>query len=476
MSGEVGHQPAATVLVVEDSTVNRLALSRGVENEGHRVLQASDGREALDLLGREQVHMVLLDLLMPEVDGFEVLAVMGRDPVLREIPVLVISAVEATADIARAIELGAIDCLPKPFDPLMLRVRLRTALEQARLRQVEQDYLRQELALRQQERLATLGRLSAGLGHELNNPAAAALSTARQLADALRTVDDALAALLDRPDAGRVLDVLATLPTGAPPASAADREDQIDAVEDLLRSHAIADPARRAEVLVAAGVRPADLPPVLAGLGDAADAGLAWFGVRATLGGAVEKIADSVGRIADLTAALRGYSYLDRAPQQDVDVRRGLDDTLTILDHKRPAGVRIVREYAPDLPAIHAYGGQLNQVWTNLLDNAIDAVGDEGRVAVRAYGDGHGDGVVVEITDDGPGIPADLQGRVFDPFVTTKPPGQGTGLGLNISHQIITGVHGGRLTVRSRPGETVFTVRLPVRPPGPAQPGGKEGP
>jgi signal transduction histidine kinase len=475
MSGEADHRPAATVLVVEDSMVNRLALSRGVENEGHRVLQASDGREALDLLGREQVHMVLLDLLMPEVDGFEVLEVMGRDPVLREIPVLVISAVEATEDIARAIELGAIDCLPKPFDPLMLRVRLRTALEQARLRQVEQDYLRQELALRQQERLATLGRLSAGLGHELNNPAAAALSTARQLAAALRAADDALAALLDRSDAGRALDVLATLPAGAPPASAADREDQIDAVEDLLRSQGIASPVTRAEALVAAGVRPADLPPVLAGLGDAADSGLAWFSVRATLGGAVEKIADSVGRIADLTAALRGYSYLDRAPQQDVDVRRGLDDTLTILDHKVPAGVRIVREYAPDLPAIHAYGGQLNQVWTNLLDNAIDAVGDEGRVAVRAYGDGDGDGVVVEITDDGPGIPADLQGRVFDPFVTTKPPGQGTGLGLNISHQIVTGVHGGRLTVRSRPGETVFTVRLPVRPPGPAQPAGKEG-
>jgi signal transduction histidine kinase len=473
MSGEADHQSAATVLVVEDSMVNRLALSRGVENQGHRVLQASDGREALDLLGREPVHMVLLDLLMPEVDGFEVLEVMGRDPVLREIPVLVISAVEATEDIARAIELGAIDCLPKPFDPLMLRVRLRTALEQARLRQVEQAYLRQELALRQQERLATLGRLSAGLGHELNNPAAAALSTARQLAAALRTADDALAALLDRPDAVRVLDVLATLAAGAPPASAADREDQIDAVADLLRSHGIAGPATRAEALVAAGVRPADLPPVLAELGDGADAGLAWFGVRATLAGAVEKIADSVARIADLTAALRGYSYLDRAPQQDVDVRRGLDDTLTILDHKRPAGVRIVREYAPDLPAIHAYGGQLNQVWTNLLDNAIDAVGDEGRIAVRAHGDG--DVVVVEIADDGPGIPADLQGRVFDPFVTTKPPGQGTGLGLNISHQIVTGVHGGRLTVRSRPGETVFTVRLPARLPGPAQPAGKEG-
>lgn len=474
MSGDLGRPPAATVLVVEDSLVNRLALARGVENEGHRVLQAADGREALDLLGRGEVEMVLLDLLMPEVDGFEVLAVMGRDPVLREIPVLVISAVEATEDIARAIEMGAIDCLPKPFDPLMLRVRLRTALEQARLRRVEQDYLRQELALRQQERLATLGRLSAGLGHELNNPAAAALSTARRLSGVLRSVDTVLAALLARPDAARIVAVLAELPTGAPPRTAADREDHTAAIEAVLGKHGVAEPWERADALIAAGVRADDLQPVLAELGAGADAGLAWFGVRAALTGAVGQITDSVGRIAELTAALRGYSYLDRAPQQEVDVRRGLDDTLTILDHKRPDGVTIVREYADDLPAIHAYGGQLNQVWTNLLDNAIDAVGEAGQITVRARSDG--DGVVVEVADDGPGIPPDLQGRVFDPFVTTKPPGQGTGLGLNISHQIITDVHGGRLTVRSRPGDTVFRVRLPSRPPEPVQQSGSEAP
>ncbi|HSI94268.1 MAG TPA: ATP-binding protein [Jiangellaceae bacterium] len=474
MSGDPGREPAATVLVVEDSLINRLALARGVENEGHRVLQASDGREALEILGRDGVEMVLLDLLMPEVDGFEVLAAMGRDPALREIPVLVISAVEANEDIARAIEMGAIDCLPKPFDPVMLRVRLRTALEQARLRRVEQDYLRQELALRQQERLATLGRLSAGLGHELNNPAAAALSTARRLAGVLHSVDTVLAALMARPDAPRIVAALAALPTGVPADSAADREDRMVAVETVLRKHGLAEPWKHADALVVAGVRAGDLEPALAELGDGADAGLAWFGVRAALTAAVAQITDSVGRIAELTSALRSYSYLDRAPQQEVDVRRGLDDTLTILDHKRPAGVTVVREYADDLPAIHAYGGQLNQVWTNLLDNAIDAVGETGRVTVRVRPDG--EGVVVEVADDGPGIPEDLQGRVFDPFVTTKPPGQGTGLGLNISHQIITGVHGGRLTLRSRPGDTVFTVRLPARPPDPVQQSGPEAP
>jgi signal transduction histidine kinase len=459
----MGDERGATVLVVEDALVNRLALARGVEHEGHLVRQAANGREALDTLRREPIDMVLLDLLMPEVDGFQVLAEMAADTELRGIPVLVISAVEETEDIARAIEMGAIDCLPKPFDPVILRVRLRTALEQARLRRVEQDYLRQELALRQQERLATLGRLSAGLSHELNNPAAAALSGARRLATSLQAANGVMGRLLDRPDGARLVAVVDALPVGEPPASAADREDRTEALEDLLSRHGVGRPWQLADDLVSAGVRPAELAPVLGELGDGADVALAWFAVRALLTTTVGQITGAMGRIAELTGALRGYSYRDRAPQQDLDVRRGLDDTLTMLEHKRPDGVRIVRDYADDVPAITGFGGQLNQVWTNLIDNAIDAVGASGTITVRARK--AGDGVLVEVADDGPGVPGDLRGRVFDPFVTTKDPGRGTGLGLNISHQIVTEVHHGRLAVRSRPGETVFTVQLPCRPP-----------
>ncbi|MFW6091061.1 MAG: sensor histidine kinase [Actinomycetota bacterium] len=463
MSGD-GEQ--ATVLVVEDTLVNRLALAKGVEREGHRVLQAENGREALAVMAAERVDMVLLDLLMPEMDGFEVLTALGGDPETRRVPVLVISAVEATEDIARAIELGAVDCLPKPFDPVMLSVRLRTALEQARLRRVEQDYLRQELALRQQERLATLGRLSAGLGHELNNPAAAALSSARRLKESLRASDEVLARLVARPDAGRVVTALERVPTGDPPASAAEREDRTEAVEAVLRRVGVSAPWDRAGELVAAGVAAGDLAAVLADAGDGADIAVAWLGVRAALAAAAEQISASVGRISELTGALRGYTYVDRAPQQEVDVHAGLEATLSILGHKLPPGVEVVRDYANDLGTIHAYGGQLNQVWTNLIDNAIDAVGDDGRITVRTRADG--DGVVVEVADNGCGIPADLHGHVFDPFVTTKPPGQGTGLGLNITHQIVTGVHAGRISVHSEPGSTVFRVRLPSRPPGTA--------
>ncbi|HSJ44606.1 MAG TPA: HAMP domain-containing sensor histidine kinase [Euzebyales bacterium] len=239
-----------------------------------------------------------------------------------------------------------------------------------------------------------------------------------------------------------------------------------DAIEDVLTGTGrdVAEPWIAAAELAMAGVTPDALARCLHNLGDGAQLGVEWLRARSQVRRGVTHITDSVARMADLTAALRGYSYLDQAPQQDVDVRRGLDDTLTILAHKLPDGVTVIRDYAPQLPTIHAYGGQLNQVWTNLIDNAIDAVVGRGAVIVRAAPDG--DGVCVQVEDDGPGIHDELRGQVFDPFVTTKPPGQGTGLGLSISHQIVTEAHGGRMTVHSRPGRTVFDVRLPAAPPG----------
>jgi signal transduction histidine kinase len=460
MAGDV-----ATVLVVEDALVNRRTLKRGVENEGHRVLEAVDGAGALDLLAHEKIDMVLLDLVMPEVDGFEVLEVMARDPALREIPVLVISAVEASDEVAQAIEMGAIDCLAKPVDMVLLRVRLRTALESVRLRRLERAYLQQELALRQQERLATLGKLSAGLGHELNNPAAAALSATRQLEDGLVEADAIWRRLLDRDDAPTLVAVVeAHLGADRPaPPSAGRRAALADRLVEALGAAGVADAWRQADVLAGEGIEPDLLEELLTALGDGADVGLTFYASRLRISRTVGNIATSLHRIAELTSALRGYSYLDRAPQQDLDVRTGIEDTVRILAHKVPPDVEIVRDHAEDLPLIHGYGSQLNQVWTNLLDNAIHAVGDRGRIVLRTYR-GSGD-VVVEVEDDGPGIAPSLLGQVFDPFVTTKEPGEGTGLGLSITHQIVTEGHMGRITVESVAGRTVFRVRLPVNAP-----------
>jgi signal transduction histidine kinase len=174
----------------------------------------------------------------------------------------------------------------------------------------------------------------------------------------------------------------------------------------------------------------------------------------------VSEIALGTERIAELVKALKTYTYMDQAPVQSVDVREGLDNTLIILHNKLKSGVDVVREYADDLPRIQAYASELNQVWTNIIDNAIDAMQGKGRLIVRVRREDPW--MVVEIEDDGPGIPEAIQSRIFDPFFTTKGPGEGTGLGLNISHNLIVQKHHGQISVRSRPGSTCFSVRIPL--------------
>jgi signal transduction histidine kinase len=177
------------------------------------------------------------------------------------------------------------------------------------------------------------------------------------------------------------------------------------------------------------------------------------------------EIGQGSARISEIVGALKSYSYLGQAPVQAVDVHEGLDNTLVILRSKLKTGVTVHRQYGHDLPAIQAWGSELNQVWTNLIDNAVDAMGGHGEMSIRTYR--NGDAVVVEIADTGPGIPAAVQSRVFDPFFTTKPPGKGTGLGLSTSYSIVTGRHHGAISVKSRPGSTCFTVRLPIHTPEP---------
>jgi signal transduction histidine kinase len=184
------------------------------------------------------------------------------------------------------------------------------------------------------------------------------------------------------------------------------------------------------------------------------------------LGSAVYALLDEVAkgseRISEIVKAVKSYSYLDRAPVQEVDVHEGLDNTLVILRHKLKQGIHVSRDYAPDLPRIEAYAGELNQVWTNILDNAADALGGQGEIRLHTtQEDGR---VVVEIEDNGPGIPPAIQSRVFEPFFTTKPPGVGTGLGLNIAYNIVQ-KHYGEIQLESRPGRTCFRILLPTKLP-----------
>ena len=177
--------------------------------------------------------------------------------------------------------------------------------------------------------------------------------------------------------------------------------------------------------------------------------------------GLISEVQQTTERISQIVQAMKSYTYLDQAPLLEVDIHEGLENTLVIMQHKLKKGVTIKREYSADLPRIEAYASELNQVWTNIIDNAIDAMNGKGEISLRTYAEG--DKVVIEITDNGPGIPEEIQARIYEPFFTTKPPGKGTGLGLHISHDIVANRHHGQLLVESKAGETKFKVILPKR-------------
>jgi signal transduction histidine kinase len=319
--------------------------------------------------------------------------------------------------------------------------------------------------LKQQEKMAALGKLSAGLAHELNNPSAAARRAAQTLRETLPDLQthtlrfgllglnsDQLAALtaFQQDQMSR-----AAIRVPLPPLEQSTREE---AVAAWLEARSVPDSWDLAPTFVSAGVTLDDLAALTAHFPDDPQV---WFWLSCTLEAAalLMEIEESTQRISELVSAVKSYTFMDQAPVQEVDLHRGLETTLTVMRHKL-RNVEVVREYDPHLPTIQARGGELNQVWTNLIDNAIDAMDGQGRLTVITRAEN--DFVMVEIADNGPGIPPEIMPRLFEPFFTTKEVGVGTGLGLDISYRVIQ-QHHGTIEVQSQPGHTRFIIRLPIR-------------
>ncbi|MGQ0608142.1 MAG: sensor histidine kinase [Chloroflexota bacterium] len=363
-------------------------------------------------------------------DGELPLARVGPGGIVGEMAVI-----EGRPRNASVTAVGPAEVLRVPSDAL-LRVLERPASSLAILRTVMQRLRSTESLLREREKLAGLGTLAAGLAHELNNPAAAAIRSVRALAAA---VEDTEVQPHPVPPPRAPADT-------PPPKSALERADRIDEVAAVIGDH------DAASSLVDAGWTAAALsaqPSSVHG----------WLAADASVHQLLGELAMAAERISEIVTAVKGYAYLDQAPIQRVDLRVGLEQTLVILRH-RLRDITVDLDLADDLPEIEAYGSELNQVWTNLIDNAIDAMSGTGTLTISTSRESSG-GLHVTICDTGPGIAESIRTRLFEPFATTKPPGEGTGLGLHISHNVVAR-HGGRIEVDSAPGRTCFSVILPA--------------
>ena len=328
------------------------------------------------------------------------------------------------------------------------------------------DRIREVTRMEQQlDRLASLGKLSAGLAHELNNPASAAKRAASQLRETLKRIRDASLELgrreLTAAQRSEIekLEASLTKVDGPPPdaLTASDLEDRLDS---LLRSHGQNDLWQLAADLAHKNFKPEALEQLFAAF-DAGTARAALVRISASveIADLLNQIESSTARISDLVCAIKEYTFMDQAPVQNVDIVKTLETTLTIMNHKLKRGVEVKRDYEKTPLLVNSFGSELNQVWTNLIDNAIDAMGGKGELRVLAHRDG--ECAVVEIGDNGPGIRPEIEAHIFEPFFTTKGVGEGTVLGLDTVQRIVK-KHRGNIQLRSKPGDTVFQVWLPL--------------
>jgi signal transduction histidine kinase len=352
---------------------------------------------------------------------------------------------------------------PEAFEELLAS---SSTAAMAVLRWVMARLSQNESLLHQQEKMAALGTLSAGLAHELNNPAAAAQRSASELNRnlvKLQVLTHQIESMAFEKDQKDWLDAFMKESSrrfsNPLKLDALEKIDLVDKLQEWLEANGVETAWEYAPAMVGFGWTVEELEKMRGS--ELFDLAIQWLGIGCLTIGLLSEVENASERISQIVRAMKSYTYLDQAPLLEVDVHEGLESTLVIMQHKLKRGVTVRREYSPDLPRIEAYASELNQVWTNIIDNAIDAMKGSGEITLRTYSEN--DHVVIEIADNGPGIPEEIQTRIYEPFFTTKAPGQGTGLGLHISHDIVVNRHHGQLQVESKPGETKFRILLPVK-------------
>jgi len=407
----------ATILVVDDSRTNREVLSQYLTQEGYQVCMAINGEQALQMADAEKHDLILLDVVMPKPDGYEVLAYLKNHTQLRHVPVIMISALDQLDSVVKGIEMGAEDYLSKPFNPVLLRARIGACLEKKRLRDQEMHYVaelkRTQTKLIQSEKMSSLGQMVAGLAHEINNPINFIYGNLKPAQDYVQDL----------------LSIIHTYQEAYP--------NPTETLQELLEDLEI------------------DF-------------------IEEDIFKLMQSMRVGAERIRDLVLSLRNFSRLDEAEMKPARVEEGLDSTLLILRHQlseqdRYPSVEVIKEYG-EIPETLCYPSQLNQVYMNLLSNAIDAMRGNEPVAkpqihIKTFL--HGEGKIrIKIADNGCGIEDEIKTRIFDPFFTTKPVGSGQGLGLSICYQIVVDKHKGRLWCRSKVGQgSEFTIEIPNCPP-----------
>jgi signal transduction histidine kinase len=439
----------AAVAHWRDAEAGEVVIETGTEPEG--VLLLLDGT---------------LQVFRPEGDRLE--------PVGNQVAPTWIGAVPALTETAIAVRMVAITPARLAVVPAedFRRLALKHPVVHGRvMRQVRPLMARITSMEQRRERLAALGTMAAGLAHELNNPAAAARSSAGQLATALEvigaTIRDFTEAGVEREDAARIADLREQALHQASEReelSGLEAADAEDAMRERLAAVGVDGSFQMAEPLARAGVDQDWLEQIHAAAGAATGAALRSIAASIDAQKLVSELCESTQRMSALVGAVKSYAYMDRGGVVKANIHEGLETTLMILNHKlKHTKIDIKREYDKTLPPLTIYGSELNQVWTNLIVNAIEALGSTGTITLRTRRDG--ECVVVDISDDGPGISPEARDHLFEPFFTTKDVGQGTGLGLDTAKRIVEERHDGSLTFETGEGGTTFSVWLPINKP-----------